>query len=240
MNSQKFQIFEITDGLMFDYNDKNFRTAIFGFTGKDTLLLPADWTHFGVVLEGEAHVVNSSRDRVVVKDDYFSIQGEFYLTGSARVVIISAFEYKGVNMIGGPIESTGRLRYIDGCTDSLLIPPVKKGDPCLNHLHFPENITQTPHTHPSVRAGVVLRGSGMCIVPDDHRQAVALLPGCVFVIPTDSLHSFNTQKDGQMDVIAFHPDSDIGVTDDDHPMVNRTIVDGISAKLIPEIRTNDN
>jgi len=25
--------------------------------------------------------------------------------------------------LGGPVEETGRLRYIDGCTDSLLIRP---------------------------------------------------------------------------------------------------------------------
>ena len=30
-----------------------------------------------------------------------------------------------------------------------------------------------------------------------------------------------------MCVIAYHPDSDFGPTDDDHPMVNRTIVDGV-------------
>jgi len=40
-----------------------------------------------------------------------------------------------------------------------------------------------------------------------------------------------------MDVIAFHPDSDFGATDIDHPMINRTIVDGVSANQIEEIRT---
>jgi hypothetical protein len=40
-----------------------------------------------------------------------------------------------------------------------------------------------------------------------------------------------------MDVIAWHPDSDFGPEDDDHPMVNRTIVDGVSAAKIADIRT---
>eukprot|EP00548_Thalassiothrix_antarctica_P011082 CAMPEP_0194153598 /NCGR_PEP_ID=MMETSP0152-20130528/56993_1 /TAXON_ID=1049557 /ORGANISM="Thalassiothrix antarctica, Strain L6-D1" /LENGTH=43 /DNA_ID= /DNA_START= /DNA_END= /DNA_ORIENTATION= len=40
-----------------------------------------------------------------------------------------------------------------------------------------------------------------------------------------------------MDVIAAHPDSDYGPTNTDHPMVNRTIVNGISASLIPSIQT---
>lgn len=40
-----------------------------------------------------------------------------------------------------------------------------------------------------------------------------------------------------MDVIAYHPDSDTGPTYDDQPMINRTIVDGVSAADIDEIRT---
>lgn len=142
--------------------------------------------------------------------------------------------YVGINAVGGPIEPTGRLRYIDGCTDTLLVPPVRKGDPCLNHLHFPTGIRQTPHTHPSVRTGLVYRGRGECIVP--NRDPIPLRPGSAFVIPTGAMHSFNT-SDETLDVIAFHPDSDTGMTDDDHPMVNRTMVAGVSASKIPEIRT---
>lgn len=40
-----------------------------------------------------------------------------------------------------------------------------------------------------------------------------------------------------MDVIAYHPDSDFGPQDEDHPMVNRTIVDGVSASKLEAIRT---
>jgi len=146
----------------------------------------------------------------------------------------SAPAYLGLNVFGGPVEAKGRLRYIDGCSDTLLVPPVRKGDPCLNHLHFPIAIRQTRHTHPSVRTGFVYRGEGECIVPEG--DPIPLRPGCVFIIPTDSLHSFNTY-DRTMDVIAFHPDSDTGMTDDDHPMVNRTMVGGVSASLIDAIRT---
>ena len=45
--------------------------------------------------------------------------------------------------VGGPIEAMGRLRYIDGCTDSLLIPPWRRGEACLNHLHIPPGVEQT-------------------------------------------------------------------------------------------------
>jgi hypothetical protein len=40
-----------------------------------------------------------------------------------------------------------------------------------------------------------------------------------------------------MDVIAFHPDSDFGPEDENHPMINRTIVNGVSANAIDEIKT---
>ena len=40
-----------------------------------------------------------------------------------------------------------------------------------------------------------------------------------------------------MAVIAYHPDSDFGPTHEVHPMINRTIVDGVSARLIEKIRT---
>ena len=60
----------------------------------------------------------------------------------------------------GTLERRGRLRYIDGCTDSLLVPPWRLGEACLNHLHIPAGIEQTMHTHPSDRIGVVVRGTG--------------------------------------------------------------------------------
>jgi hypothetical protein len=40
-----------------------------------------------------------------------------------------------------------------------------------------------------------------------------------------------------LDVFAFHPDSDFGPAADDHPMVNRTVVGGVPASLLPGIQT---
>ena len=64
-----------------------------------------------------------------------------------------------------------------------------------------------------------------------------LEPGTIFVIPSDAPHAFETADGDALDVIAFHPDSDFGPTPTNHPMVNRTIVDGVSAARIPEIQT---
>ena len=169
--------------------------------------------------------------------DFFSIVGKVTIESDGVGIVNSAKNFIGLNVFGGPIEPEGRLRYIDGCTDTLLIPPIMKGDPCLNLLHFPEKITQTPHTHPSVRTGVIYRGSGECIIPEENK-VIPLITGHAFVIKTGTTHSFNTQEEF-MDVIAFHPDSDVGMTDDDHPMINRTIIEGASAKFKKEIRTNE-
>jgi hypothetical protein len=135
-------------------------------------------------------------------------------------IVASRVGHRGFFHLGGPIEERGRLRYIDGCTDSLIIPPVMRGDACLNFLHFPPHTRQTPHTHPSIRAGIVVRGAGECETPVGR---YALTPGMVFVIRADGLHSFNTHEQ-ELAVIAYHPDSDFGPTHEDHPMINRTII----------------
>jgi quercetin dioxygenase-like cupin family protein len=234
MNWQTVSIVELRDGILAEYDDGKRRTAIYGFTPGCEVHLTARDTHLGCVFEGTLTLKYGDRERRLCAGDYFSVIGPAVISGSGRGMSSSVPEYSGFNVIGGPIEPVGRLRYIDGCTDTLLVPPVRKGDACLNHLHFPREIRQTPHNHPSVRTGLVYRGRGECIVPNG--DPIPLRPGYAFVIPTNAIHSFNT-SDEPMDVIAFHPDSDTGMTDDDHPMVNRTMVDGVSASKIQSIRT---
>ena len=129
---------------------------------------------------------------------------------------------RGLFQIGGPVEETGRLRYIDGCSDTLLIAPPMLGDPCLNLLHIPPGTHQTEHTHPSLRVGIVVDGAGVCRTPDGETP---LTPGLVFAIRTDGRHSFHTE-DTALRIVAWHPDSDFGPTHAQHPMLNRTLVNG--------------
>jgi hypothetical protein len=216
-------------------------------------------SYFVFIYKGEASLeISGGIKAILPKDTYFSHHGKFTLNGVFKAVIIEVISEKGIyklnnykayTHIGGVVEEKGRLKYIDGCTDSLLIPPVKKGDPCLNHLHFPDTIIQTPHTHPSHRIGIVIRGEGECDTPFGK---LPLVEGCIFVIKEYNgeemskgldggiyeagTHKFNTYH-SSMDVIAFHPDSDFGPEDEFHPMINRTIVSGVSAKDIESIRT---
>lgn len=197
------------------------------------LSLPAGATHFGFVLEADAHLTGGSGAFDLKAGMYFSLPGAGKVGGIGAGLLITQFEYQGLFQLGGPIESTGRLQYIDGCSDTLLISPVVRGEACLNLLVIPPGTAQTAHTHPSFRAGLICGGSGHCQL---QRERVPLAAGDVFLIEPDGLHSFHT-ADQSLAVIAFHPDSDFGPHRDDHPMVNRTIVEGVSAaKLSPAER----
>jgi hypothetical protein len=146
-------------------------------------------------------------------------------------------------MMTGEVEYKGRLTYIDGCSDSILAYPPRKGDPSLNYLYFPANVNQTYHTHPSIRMGIVLGGSGLAstisnaepiakwssfvqkavppldIAPQEINSP--LDEGDIFFLEENELHRFKTLNSA-MKIIAYHPESDFGPTDEDHAMINRT------------------
>ncbi len=185
------------------------------------LQLPASGTHFAYVINGTAVLRSAARSYTLQSGMYAAfIEGE--LRGSGTGLVVTRLGVFGMFQLGGPIEARGRLNYIDGCSDSILLGPPRLGDPCLNHLHIPRATRQAQHHHPSLRVGVIARGSGRCVTPrGEHR----LEPGLGFVIASDALHSFFTD-DESLDVVVYHPESDTGPTDDDHPMINRTIIAG--------------
>lgn len=157
----------------------------------------------------------------------FSVPGPLSIEGGSGL-IVTVSDFLGIFTLTGPVEDSGRLKYIDGCTDTLLIAPLLKGNPCLNFLSIPKNLDQRPHTHPSVRVGLVLDGRGICRTPDEDFE---MRKGNIFILPKNSIHSFHTRSD-ELKIAVFHPDSDFGPTSNDHPMLNRTIVNGISAAEI--------
>ncbi len=144
-------------------------------------------------------------------------------------VMVTHRTHRGLFHVGGPVEATGRLRYIDGCSDTVLVAPVVHGDPCLNLLHLPSDTVQTDHQHPSARVGLVVAGRGSCVVDRTRREP--LQPGSAFVLPASVCHRFETEPEAGLLVMAWHPDSTSGPTDDDHPMLNRTLRPGSSARV---------
>lgn len=194
---------------------------------RDTpLALPAHATHFGYVHTGNATLEWQYGRFKLSPGTYFSVPDEGKIDCTDGMGFVATrLEYTGFFQVGGPAELRGRLTYIDGCSDSLLISPVVEGDPCLNLLYLPPVTTQTEHTHPSCRVGVIASGRGVCRTPSTD---LPLKPGDMFEIAPEALHSFHT-ADEALRVIAWHPDSDFGPTHHNHPMINRTIIEGESA-----------
>jgi quercetin dioxygenase-like cupin family protein len=219
--------------------DPEFPTDLWAWSGKRTHGITGVLsTGYGYVHAGKLRLTQGGSYFDLTPGMYFSAPAPFTIhspTPDGAGVLLLRHHYHGVVHVGGPIEAKGRLRYIDGCTDSLLIPPQRRGEPCLNLLQFPPGIDQTAHTHPSARAGMIVSGRGRCVA--DGVGEVDLIPGMAFCIHPGGVHKFQTPYGVEMRVVAFHPDSDFGPTDEDHPMLNRTIVDKVSARDLPHIRS---
>jgi quercetin dioxygenase-like cupin family protein len=210
-----FQILPVMSGLL--YGDDDIRVRAFH---GGTLNLNTLGTLFFAVLEGRP-VVNGHSLRAGMygclpqRATFDSAEDE------CRIMLCEAKFYRGMFCLGGPIEETGRLRYLNGCTDTGLIQPPKRGDPCLNALFFPAETTQTPHRHPSHRVGMIFDGSGFCHTGPD--AATPMRQGDIFIIPANSLHWFTTHHE-DMRIVVFHPDSDFGPSDEHHQMLEATLL----------------
>lgn len=188
--------------------------------GRLALILPEGGS--AVVLPVRSSIISWPHTEVMLDaGGYAVVPGGARVSGAGLLIVTP--EYSGLPQAGGPCEPCGRLKYIDGCSDTLLVCPPVLGEPCLNLLHLPPGTAQTEHTHPSDRIGIILAGSGVCRTPDGETP---LGPRMFWYIPSGLHHSFHTDA-LSLDVLAWHPDSDFGPSFDSHPMVNRTIVGGV-------------
>lgn len=204
---------------------------------RERLRLPNTGTHFGFVYSGSPILYRNAgtQDYELHPGMYFSLPGDGWIGNKdSSGFVVTCPTYSGMFLIGGAIEFTGRFGYINGGTDSVLIPPIMQGNPCLNALYFPTQTDQIAHTHPSYRMVMVTEGRGECETPEG---IIPLQPEVTLFIPANQLHKFRTTGD-KLTVICFHPDSDTGFTQREHPMLQRTIVSGISASEIPQIQTS--
>ena len=174
---------------------------------------------------GDTTIKIGDKVRKLEAGQYFA----FFVPESAKIkttttaFVVIRLGYKVSDQTGW-IESQGRLTYIDGCTDSLLVFPARLGDSSLNLLYFPKNINQSYHIHPSLRFGCVAKGLGFSDAGDDgHVSINPLIEGNIFCLEENERHRFRTE-DNSMTILAFHPDGDWGPTDHNHTMLNRTYV----------------
>lgn len=213
------------------YEDGNI--AVYSLYGNNQLKFESPGTWFVYIVKGIA-LYDAS---IIMSAGYYGsfLDGKLTCGAACEAFIVHAKDYQGVMQFAGPIEGKGRLKYMDGCTDTCIIAPFKKGDPCLNYLHFPTGVKQTPHTHPDIRVGVVARGRGRCVTPWGDTPMVE---GLQFLIhPANGeriegypvgMHSFMTD-DSTLEIVAFHPCAEIGPTDEVHQMKAQTHLAGFHA-----------
>jgi len=172
---------------------------------------------------GDSCITVDGKNHYLEGGQYFglTVDQTMSATVAEKMFLIVRLGYRVPNTIGW-VESKGRLTYIDGCSDSLLVFPARLGDSSLNLLYFPEGIDQSFHTHPSLRLGCVIAGSGFSQHGNKGSEREDLLTvGTSFCLQEQERHRFRTEG-SSMTVIAFHPDGDWGPTDHNHTMLNRT------------------
>jgi len=174
---------------------------------------------------GHSTITIDSKVYSLEKGQYFGLKvsRHFDINVSSKLFLVIRLGYQVPNTIGW-IEKRGRLSYIDGCTDSLLVYPSRLGDSSLNLLSFPPGIDQSFHRHPSIRMGCVVEGKGFSTVGEYNNIAEKdLVAGSAFSLEEQERHRFRTEDDSML-IVAFHPDGDWGPTDHNHTMLNRTYV----------------
>ena len=220
-----FTIAKLGTGMMFDDTWTEFPSKLHGYIGSEgtteTTYATSSSTTFVGIHEGSVYLHTEGHTWGPLTSGYYvSVVGEFSLSGEGSAVLFERMSFKGIFLLGGPIEETGRLKFIDGCTDTVVIYPPRMGDACMNVLYFPTYARQSMHTHPSIRYGLVVQGYGRCVTPCGELE---LKNGYVFRLEVDAEHCFHTD-DQTMAIYSYHPDSNWGPTDEVHPMINRTTI----------------
>lgn len=154
----------------------------------------------------------------------FAVNNHFTIKcgqGTAAVI-----KYPGLHLLESRyyVQNTldmGNLSYMDGGTNTTAINPGRLGDPVINYVHFPAGMSQTLHTHPSHRVGLVLKGRGNIELDDGD---FPLQQGDVFFMQRNVLHNFMCPYNEDVVLLVFAPDSGTGPTDEVNPLKIRTYV----------------
>lgn len=205
-----------------------------------SVTIPTNGGVYGYVGAGSILILDGDKTFTVEAGYWFSTRNTpeiLFTSKEYRIAIWQIDDYFGT-LTTGLVEDFGRLKYINDCHDSILSSPIQMGEPCLNALYMPEGILQAMHTHPSFRAGFIINGGARCVTPEKEFD---LNTGTIFYLEKEAKHNFRSDFGAgvTMSLVAFHPDSDFGPTDDNHPMLNRTEVDGVSANTMKDIQTRE-
>ena len=172
-------------------------------------------------LYGISNLVQGQVDDILVKNGTFGFvsKSQVLVTGSGAL-IHSNIKHDFTRVAQASSNSPGILKYIDKCSNQELISPSVIYNPTIQYLYFPENTEQTPHVHSSFRIGLILHGNGIAV---HENGEIELTENKVFMLPANERHFFKTVN-SEMSLMVFHPDSDIGPTDDFNNMIVRTLI----------------
>lgn len=166
------------------------------------------------------------RDSLTVKGSLFSglsLTSPYRILSCRSLLHIECPAYVGHDQWAAvKADQPGRLSYIDGCSNTNLIAPLRNGDPCLNYLYLPAGINQSAHVHPTARIGLISGGRGFARYwAEGEAKTIPLETGVLFWLPRFTRHSFHTES-SYLSVMVFHPDSEGGPLDEANPMFSRT------------------
>jgi quercetin dioxygenase-like cupin family protein len=223
-----FEKFSIDQGIDMDFFDQSFLCQIRSWSG-GSLELSVGNAYYGFVFEGPTILKTTKGSFELQTGMFFSISDCAYIIGGRGLVYVRK-NFACSFSFGGEKGVPGQLRYIGGSTASVLIHPEIRGFPILNLLCIPPRTNQAMHVHPDIRLGFVYKGLGYCFIPNidgrvglEFEQRIPLRPGDIFHIPRDGKHRFFTESE-HLVLVPWHAHSNDGVNDDQHYMLDRSIV----------------
>lgn len=201
------QKIEVRDRWVFDLTPITSKEQIFAPTGTDYVLLK----------NGNFHQQQTSFNNT---NGAFCVNSPYTVSGEGMVISFPGLRLLESRYYVQNELDIGNLTYIDGGTNTTAIGPSRLGDPVVNYVHFPANMYQTLHTHPSHRIGLIIKGQGKVELDNELYDIVE---GETFFMRRNELHNFIT-TDSEVILYVFAPDSGTGPTDEINPLKIRTYI----------------
>lgn len=149
-----------------------------------------------------------------------------WTTGPANVEVEFGVIVRGYTPPQRKVELSHapQLPYVNGCATAQLFPPLRNGDPTLQHLVIPPySAEQAHHIHSTVRAVYISKGLGVCVLGmEGCTEQIELQKGMVLVLHAMCPHHFETPQGEALHCIPFHVWSTNASGEFGHPMYSGT------------------
>lgn len=175
------------------------------------------------VYNGEHEIKVSARDSCWIIDlEENTVETASGVLVRSKTLAVVIYGYKPFGRVT-EINDWTTLPYVNGCSTTQLLPPIRKGDPTLQLLRIPPYTSeQAHHIHSTARIVFVLSGSGHSVIgAKGGQKIIPLIEGAVLVLDKMVPHHFKTGEEALV-VLPLHVYSSTGKDEYDHPMMNGT------------------